>query len=325
LKKKIEDFLIVTYNNNLEKLFTELYGDNKVLRIKAVSFVISFRFPIRIIELIYYKKKYWEIFSKFKNANVYFFFNAYAYFQAWLIKKMSVNNNIFYKEDVDISFRKKSNSIFSKINRWFLKVAYDFESLPLKRGTRTVYSVSNEYLTQVNAQDISINIDEQKISEFFLRKIAYKNNEILFLVGGTVEGNFVDKKEYSKKTNALLSVLTKYDIALKRHPRYNSFYSTENKIDRIANYIPANLIFFNFKIILGYFSATLFESANKNIPTISLLKYYKSKNNSNTIDNINFLNGNLGKNKKIYFPKTIDEIIDILNCYGLKIHSNSGN
>jgi hypothetical protein len=51
----------------------------------------------------------------------------------------------------------------------------------------------------------------------------------------------------------------------------------EKKLNEVPVYIPANLLIYNVKVIIGYNSASLFEAANKSCKAISLL-YILSKN-----------------------------------------------
>ena len=70
---------------------------------------------------------------------------------------------------------------------------------------------------------------------------------------------------------------------------------------------------YNYNFIVGYGSATLFEAANSGIKAISLIDILKT--NETMVASClykKFLLKNLDKNKKIYFPKSMNEFVKIL-------------
>ena len=90
----------------------------------------------------------------------------------------------------------------------------------------------------------------------------------------------------------------------------------EKNLSEIPTYIPLNLLIYNFKVVVSYNSAILFEAANKSCKAISLL-YILSKE-AKTIDFYEeYLNSNLQRGKKIFYPKTYEQFIKYLNTVSI--------
>ena len=98
-------------------------------------------------------------------------------------------------------------------------------------------------------------------------------------------------------------------LLLKRKNFEEKKYYLEKALAEVPSFIPANLLIYNFKIVIGYNSATLFEAANKSCKVISLL-YLLSKNTFTVKYYKNYLDKNLKVNKKIFYPKTYEQFIN---------------
>ena len=71
---------------------------------------------------------------------------------------------------------------------------------------------------------------------------------------------------------------------------------------------------YDFRLVVGYHSATLFEAANAGCKVISLLDLLSNKKNSHHISyHKKYITRNLDKNKKILFPKTFEQFNLMIN------------
>jgi len=303
-------FKVVTSNMQIARVILDLYGPNHLLEIPSPSFLLSKRIIQNYLQLCKAKRQVRRIFSKFNNAEVYFFFVAYTFFEAWLINFLSIRNTIFYSESIDIKFRPNADSFKSKCNVWFLRVVYKFQSKPRLQNETTIYSVSEEYLSKIQARILNISVSENSLERF--RSVFVTNeSKILYLTGGVVERNEVQEEEYLSRTNALLSLMNKAELVIKRHPKYEKLRGLELEFNEMENYIPVNLLLKSFEIVVGYFSATLVESANMGITTISLINYYDSTSEQRKQDRINFLKRNVNNGYRIHMPQSLTEILQL--------------
>jgi hypothetical protein len=151
------------------------------------------------------------------------------------------------------------------------------------------------------------------IKKFFVRNLSiHNNNNILLLSSGiSIKRGLIDKKLFNDFMKKWSSTSSFKRLTLKRKSFSEKKYYKEKALVEVPLQIPANLLVYDYKIVIGYNSATLFEAANKYCKAISLL-HLLSKN-ALVIDNYkNYLNKNLLKNKKIFYPKTYEQFI---NCY----------
>jgi len=255
---------------------------------------------------LFYRKKL----NSIEGCNVYFFSVAYGIIESYAIKILSRKNKIFYKKSVDTSHFKKTNSIKSKLWKLYLGFMLGIQFNPRLIDDNLVFAVSDEFLSQLNVQDIVLLDNIEHVKKRIIDQYHLSNKRVLFTVGGVVEDNLVKKEEYVHKNDILIRYLSdKYgrdQIALKMHPRYTHLFSDEVKFNTIPNYIPGNLIIDNFEIIIGYSSAILFEAANLGKKVYSTLKYFEPNNYKTQNQYVEYLSSNLEKKSTIKFFKELD-------------------
>jgi len=307
-----EDFIIVTNQKTLYLFFSELYGQNKLIfnepfklkGVKRLFFYLPYFYK--------YRKKLWSKFKKIKNSKIYFFFNAFGYIESWILLRLSKKNELFYKPDVDTSFLRETQTLKTVINKWKIFLLYKVKVNPIANNERIYYSVSKKFIERTNTKIIEYKINVSVINEILYQKFKITSKEILFLTGGLIDFKLVYPNEFVIKNDKLLSSLNNKGVIIKPHPRFNKLYSLENKYELIPDYIPANLLFYKFKVVIGYATSVLFESANNGCLSISLLEYFNPISESQKDLYINYLTSNLNENNKIYFPKTVEEIMDLI-------------
>lgn len=312
IEEATDDFLIITDQDSLYQLFSTLYDGCTIIKVKPLSFTLSKTTPLEIIKVVWYKRKYWNLLSKFENADVYFFFEAFGHFESWLIKKLAYKNNIFYKKVVDLSYLEKVKKIKSVLNQQFIRVLYGQITDTLISGKMVYYAISARYLQGINAKDFSLTVNKSLITQKVSKVFDIQGNDILFLMGGVTEEGFVTNREYIAKMTKILDAINADRIMLKYHPRYTIANKIEAGIQRLPDFIPANIILGNFKIIVGYETSTIFVAANEGKIAISLLNYYIPISDVRKNSFKRYLNENTDPGKKIYFPETVEEILLLL-------------
>lgn len=321
-KHGIENTQIITSNKKIISFFQLLYKEKKnIYFLDTASILLPnnifqlFLFPLKIIIVFIKKKIAWNYFKSLNNCNIYFFFNSAGFFQAWLIKKLSANNNVFYEEDLNLDSFEPSYSFVNNLNTWFIYKIYSEEVISLNQNTGITYKMSEKYLNKCNVNFINLNYNSDTIADFITHKLNLPSGDILYLPPLLNESK-INKNLYINFIDDFISLCKKQNISLhlKRHPRSDKKYSEENQLFDIPNYIPATILV-NYKITISLISATLFERANQGGLSISLI--YLLNNNDDNILNSSFdyLNSNLDKGKKIMYPKNLNELMSIINCH----------
>lgn len=313
------NFRIVTSNKQLYEFFNKLFDKEKLILIPSFSYTIHFSkkiilFPMKIIWILIMKQKTWRIFKGYNQQKVYFFFNASAYSQAWLIYKLSKKNLLFYQEDIDLSTFTIKNGIESWIAKIFIKLVYNVEVYPIDQGNGLVsYKIKNIFLKKIKAQTLNIQLNYKEISNWVNKLMELPNGDILMLSNSMLK-YFFSVENHVNASDQLIEQLKlhNYNVHFKMHSRALTKYSLEKTLYEIPQYLPASLLL-NYKVFIGYGSSALIEAANNDILTISLVDYTILDNNIPNFNVKTHLRKGLKKNKEIFFPKSLNEILEIIN------------
>lgn len=310
------EYLIVTSQSSLAIFFRRLYESEKIVCFDFVPLLS--KNPVQLVRnmlrVMQYKREVWAKFRGYDNANIYSFSMAFCEFESWLIKKMSVNNHVFYKPAVNIGSLEPDNSIYAKVNVWLRYIFYGIYFPPVVGPDCTYYTVSNSYLSEINAKGFDLTPELDVVDKKIMSNLgAIKDAKVLILCGGTA-GVECEKEEYIHKMDALIDFLVeKYGyeaLAIKAHPRLSDYHSKENSLKKIPSDIAANLIVSHFDMVIGYATATLIEAARCGVKSVSLLRYFECLNVSEREYYIQYLKRNT--TSSIHFP----EVLDDFECIG---------
>jgi len=314
------DYLIVTSQLSIATFFRRLYSPEKIICLDFVPLLS--KNPVQLmrnmLRVIQYKQEVWVKFKHYENANIYSFSMAFCEFESWLIQRLSVNNNVFYKAAVNIGNPEQDNSFYAKLNVWLRYIFYGIYFPPVIGPDCTYYTISDRYLSAIGAMDFDLIPDLDIVDKKIMSNLGdIKDAKVLILCGGTA-GVECEKEEYIHKMDALIDFLVeKYGyeaLAIKAHPRLSDYHSKENSLKKIPSDIAANLIVSHFDMVIGYATATLIEAANSGVNSVSLLKFIEPK----VQDTQRYYMDYLVRNTKetIYFPTMIEEIVEVDNETG---------
>lgn len=313
------DFKIVTSNNQIYKFFDKLFDKDKITLIPSFSYTIPLSkgivlFPIKLIWIWRMKHKTWNRFKGIENQNVYFFFNASAYSHAWIIYKLSKRNTIFYQEDTNLSMYPGNVNLKTWINKQFLNLVYKLQADPIDLGNGLItYKIKTKYFTKVNAESLKIELNYKEISKWVNNLLNFPRGDILLLTGLMAEFGLT-VENYIKWSDILIAQLKKcgYTVHFKMHVRQSVKYSLEKTLYEVPKYLPASLLL-HYKIYISYMSSALTEAANNDILAISLINYFPSNKEERKENFKNTLKKNLDRDKVIYYPPTLSEILNIID------------
>lgn len=309
VKESDDDFLVITGRDSIQKFLIRLFPQEKVILLCPP--VLSKK-PLKIIPSIlkfyFYKYKIWQDFHGYKYANVYFFHIAFGEFYLWLIKKLSVKNNVIFQPDVSFDHLDEDVSYSARMGFWLRKILYSITVKPLKSARTTIYfSVSNHFLNEIKAKIINspiLNTDSNEILDL----VNIEKRKILILCGGFV-GEFCTESDYVYTMDLIITYLIKKyghdEITIKAHPKHTNYYSEENSLDKVPPEIPASMIVGMFDVVIGYCSATFIDAANANINSISLLNLIQPVDKKVKLEMIQYLNENT--QKTVRYPETLEE------------------
>ena len=126
--------------------------------------------------------------------------------------------------------------------------------------------------------------------------------------------NIIDKSLFKIWINKWANSFNSKQISLKRKFYKEKKYFSENSLTELPLDWPANFLMYDFRLIVGCHSATLFEAANAGCKVISLLDLLSNKKNSHHISyHKKYITRNLDKNKKILFPKNFEQFNQMIN------------
>jgi hypothetical protein len=317
--KKMNKFLIITSNKQIYKFLTKIYLKKNVEYVAPFSFIPKrgirlFLLPLYIIKIYIRKYSVWKKYKKYKNQNVYFFFNTAAFSSAWLIYKLSKSNSIFYKEDIDLSsYPIKKKKLLEKLSIVFIKYLYNQEVCPINQGAGIVsYKIDNQFLDKIRANTIDIKLDYMKITEWVGSSIILPKGDVLMLTE-YMEERCVSLTDHIKISDELISMLNSINLEthIKSHPRSDKKYSLEKTLIEVPKYIPASFLL-NYSVFISYMSSALVEAANQNIISISLVNIMPLSDSNRQSQIKVFLRKNLNSEKVIHFPNNLQELKSII-------------
>lgn len=250
-----------------------------------------------------------------------------AYFMRKISKVASVYvSNVMYAHYQKVDSYVKSDNIFSKFK--YLSVLYslvfgvDLDIYEIK-NVKYYMGIDEKYIENNKISKYNLGIDSKDLRDSVIqkqKKIFDEEYDNMILDDGF---------GLSEKCWDLGSIKLLYDkifcetpkFAIKKHPGIiNIGYSRpdivqetlKNDYKYFPSYIPAEFLFKNVKKnIIGFISAVLVTAAKQNhLQSISLLELVHWKSEKVKKVYKDFL---VNQEKRILFPKTIDEVVGLLN------------
>lgn len=316
-----EDFLIVTYKQDIVAMLRRLYPPEKIFLTGSV--VLISRNPIKMLRNMFYtyllKHKVWRHFKKYHSAKIYFLDWAFCDFEFWLLKKLVKANTVFYKPTLDME-SVYDTTLKAKIGLLIRWLVYFIVFNPRRGETLYCFSVHERFLQKLGAREFDIEEDTQWASKRIMDSLPHlKNVKIILLCGSDIE-DFVSKDEYIRKIDVIINVLEKRFgldmIAAKAHPRFPRYYSMENTLQKIPSDIDAQLLIPYFDVFIGYLSSMLFQSANAGKIAISLLDMIEPLNPAIRDPWKMYLDRNASL--PIHYPASMKEFTNLLDQNSLK-------
>lgn len=309
-----ETSTIVIQSKELFDFFVKYYPKHDIIFFEEPKSLINKNF-LKIIKNHYHnyllKKKILFFFNKYLNSNVFTNIRAFSPLSAYMLIVLSKKNKIYHQKLVKLSFKTTKQDLKLKILKIYYKMMFDLDCHVIAtKNNENLLPYSNKFFKKIASKNIRYKINSNSIKNFISQNFNIPSNKILFLgFGSYLKEGLIEKKLFKDFMKKWSSTCNYKKLLLKRKNFEEKKYYLEKALAEVPSFIPANLLIYNFKIVIGYNSATLFEAANKSCKVISLL-YLLSKNTFTVKYYKNYLDKNLKVNKKIFYPKTYEQFIN---------------
>jgi hypothetical protein len=313
------NFIIITDTITIFNFLKRNYPKSKIIyflppkKIFYLNFFLLFKNVLFNLNL---NKNIQKLLNSYSNGEVFFTFDCYAHQLAYAVKILSKKNRVYFIYKYKHLFLYKIKFSFRGfVNKVYLKVIYGIDSY-IVDGVSIKYLLlfSRSFFDEISAKKILININNNFLKKTQKKYLTDKKRNILLLsMYSEILWNILDKEKLNLFLKELLFHTKKKDVYFKRKNLLDKKSAIEKLFFEVPYYIPANICMYNYNVIVGYGSATLFEAANSGIKAISLIDILKT--NETMVASClykKFLLKNLDKNKKIYFPKSMNEFVKIL-------------
>lgn len=184
-------------------------------------------------------------------------------------------------------------------------------------GTNLFPSLPDSFFKRIKAVRVDSVVDRSIICNTVkgLNEKLNIKGDVLFISGSVVAENIVSKEDYEKNINAIIDFIGTDNATIKMHPRFDDMIGKEQELNELPKFIPGNVILDAFDIYIGYFSTLLVEAAQNGKKVISTLYLMKPQNEASQQRFYEYLENRLNGKGVIYFPKTIEELFDLLTAY----------
>ncbi|MBR2154097.1 MAG: hypothetical protein IJ901_05735 [Bacteroidaceae bacterium] len=330
--QKIEALLVCNSNMFVPTVLTEVLTnpDKRYLIISdtanitlffeflAISNVIYHEYGTkRRFDFIYEKKKLLNFVKQYEIKRVVFFHAEFGGMANWLIAKLSKNIPIKYCKLYDAIPAKKAPLNFHTIKMQMEQLVYWGQKMDIMVYTKPFPSIPKSFFQKIGAEVIKMPIDLKVITTHLkdkLNEIGIRGKYIL-LTGTAVHNGWYNEKKYTTFINEIIKTLGEQNIVSKCHPRYKDLYGLEKTIAQIPSFIPGNILLNSFDYFIGLESTLLVEAAQAGKISISYLDWLCPENSRKDLQHL-FFENRLQDKGKIYFPKSEEELLDILNHKG---------
>mgnify|MGYP001491670601 CR=1 FL=1 len=308
-----EDFRIITSNKQIQIFFNNFYKREVSILIPDSDIKLN-----NIFFLIQSKKKFFKQLRLLNPKKIFFYYLGNNGLMTWLISKFSKEIKVYYRLKVHL---KIENPLFNFsylylkifIKKLLLNIVFENKFRVIMWYGNYMIIIPKNFLNDINANYLDINYS--LIHHTLIKKKYTKfETQLLMFYGGEL---YVHKNQLFSVTSKIIEYNNNYfdkkKLIIKFHPD-ESFEKEKfiKNIDDRLEVIPGNLLYYFTDCVIAYNSAVLYESANIGKKSISLLEMVDSKNLFYKKKIKRYLEDNLNKGSKIFYPKNFDELTYVL-------------
>lgn len=303
LENMDKQYIIYTDQSGIFKLFSEFGLHNSI----TLRYHNSFDDKPSVI-----KKAMLKQLSQYSIEDITFYHTEFGEYANWLISHYAKKIKVFFQPPYQ---------------PWNIKPSYDYLSLKIKLatyltfgynpdillvGTKRYISMSKSFYKKYNVEHVDYRVNKKLISSFVKGKFSFGAINGIVWLDGAIEAGGIDPIGYEELSNEIIRKIGKERIYSKCHPRFNDLYGLEKVIKEIPSYIPISLLLDCFSCFIGYWSTGLVEAANAGKKAISTIYIMPQTQPGRIETEKQVLNEKLEGKGEIFYPKTIDELIEIV-------------
>lgn len=261
-----------------------------------------------------------NFFAKKSIDEIIFFHEGFCIEANWLIKYLYKNNGsrvIYIPVERTFDFETKWEEETSF--RYILRRLYFFWiwGIPIHfyKYMNSIYPIMDKsFYESVKCREMQKEIETvdvvREIDKTLLDPIKYPPTGIVWLENTLrVFSVSWNRDSYEKFIDDVFSQFPMKRLFFKGHPDQALKYGKEAQMQEIPSFIPGNLLLNRFFCYIGVISDLMFEAANAGTLTISTLYLFdiESADREMLADYLR------NKSEKILFPKTVFELMSIIN------------
>jgi len=318
-----KEVIIFVSEESIYSLFQKIKLDRRyeIIYCPELNYSVASNRPDIVFRYyLIYRKIYKKYFSKIKNQNIYFFSHLYWDFGLKIIQDLSKNNKIYFYNTFPYLEKEKNE----RLPVFWLRLIFGLKFIRvIKRELCYCSLITRKFIIKNRINLFSPIVDEKKLNNlkkdiFHLDINKYK---ILILLGGQINENYVDKVNYIKGWNEIISYLLSFykkeEILVKPHPRIpEDIPSLKPYINHKLSIFPAELLIHHrteaiiggTTTVLGYEKPYLRSPLR--ISTINFNNMYKESREKKI-----FQNSLNEMPVKICYPENIEQFKSIFKDY----------
>lgn len=311
LENDDKEYIILTDTANIIKFYAEVNLPNVVLFSYSSCSISNF---------ISERKKLRLFINKYEVSCVKFYHAEFGNLANWLLIYLS-------NKGVEINYCKIYDSIPMPRIGWL-----DYNAMKIRVRERLFYgyiadikdngrhyypSIPDSFFRKIDAKFVKYTPDKRYISQFtqgYVNSLGFAGNMML-LSGSVVQNNLVAQDHYTMCINDIITRIGTKRLCVKLHPRFDDLYGREHELMEIPSYFPGNVIIDPFDIFIGHSSTLLVEAAQQGKLVISYLFLMECLNNDIQTNLYNFLENRLAGKGKIHYPRTVEELINLVSSH----------
>jgi len=325
--------LLVFQNRYLFEFFNEInkeHFNNKIIieLIPKYSTIYNNIFIkyLLIAEKIFLYKYYRLTCGNTTDHTVYFFSKSFTDYGYYFLKNLHRNNKIIHMLDPSVDIYDisdgKADSIKSFFQLMYAKLLLGRHIVygeTGRKGFHKFFTISDKYYNKIVKKTILHEERDELQRNFTLSKYAlpkYRNLKVIYFDKDVVKDGLCDDLQFQNEIEEIFQIISEFVPNDKIGRKYKPNRTTDYNKDRlkignvIPDHIPAELLYNeNIAIYFGMTSIALANIEKGNvISLVYLITYLNPDHREGSVQN----QEKRKKGKKIYYPKTLDELRSLL-------------
>lgn len=308
LKNNNTQYIVYTDQDGMFRLFSELNIPNTVVLRYRNDYGTYDLFKISEI-----KKETLKTISSYTIDSVTFYHTEYGELANYVISLYSKSVPVYFEPPFERWTLKSCYNLRSIYHKFRKKIEFNTDIIVQRLGKKLVFTMSDNFYKKNNVIRRPCCVDYKLIGDVISKVYNFSDSKgKVVLMNGAIKEAGLDVRTYHFITDEIISYVGETKIFTKCHPRFDDLYGKEKEIKSIPSYIPVSLLLSIFDVFIGYWSTGLVEAAIAGKKSISTLYIMHQTQTDRIEKQYKVLQEKLAGRGKIFFPKTIAELKQII-------------